>query len=226
MLPNHLQQASMLVDAAQKGNRQAFDQLVRRYRSRVFSLALHLTASTSDADDITQDVFLKAFIKMKEFEGRSAFFTWLYRITLNRSLNLERYRKKTRSFVGLEDPRIRFAIKVDAGNDPRKRMELQEAYTWLIQAFDQLSPLLRITLVLTTSQGLNYKEAAVILNTKESTVAWRVHEARMQLNAKMKALSRNPKSLRHKNTQGITEELRSLLGNFGFDSIYPVAIKG
>ena len=174
------QEAAVLVAAAQAGDPRAFEELVRRYRPRIFALALHLTGRRSDADDITQDAFLKAYAKINEFEGRSQFFTWLYRIALHRALNVKRNRQRRRT-VDFDDPRVSAAVAVDAGDDPRRALELQEAYAQLIGAFDQLSPTLRTTVVLTTLQGLSYREAAVVLDTTEGTIAWRVHEARTQL---------------------------------------------
>src|SRR5690242_4876726 len=79
--------ANALVAAAKAGDHLAFEALVRRYRKRIFALALHITGSASEADDITQDVFLKAYRALADFEGRSQFFTWVYRMTVNRSLN-------------------------------------------------------------------------------------------------------------------------------------------
>ena len=87
-------EASALVEAAKSGDPNAFDALVRRYRSRIFALALHLTGSRSEADDITQDAFLRAYKNIERFEGRSEFFTWLYRIALNRALNVRRDRRR------------------------------------------------------------------------------------------------------------------------------------
>lgn len=173
-------EASQLVAAAKTGDPRAFDQLVRKYRPRIYALALHLTGSRSDADDITQDAFLRAFRKIGQFEGRSEFFTWLYRIALHRALNARRD-KRRRSTMEIEDPRVAIAVAVDAEGDPRRAVELRQTYKMLLGALDRLSPVLRSTVVLTTLQGLSYREAAVVLDTNEGTVAWRVHEARNQL---------------------------------------------
>jgi len=173
-------EANVLVEAAKNGDARAFSHLVRRYRPRIFALALHLTGSRSDADDITQDAFLRAYRNLGAFEGRSEFFTWLYRIALHRALNVKRDRKR-RPTVDLEDARVEIAAKLDAGGDPRRVMELRETYAHLVGAFDRLSPVLRTTVVLTTLQGLSHKEAAVVLETTEGTIAWRVHEARAQI---------------------------------------------
>src|ERR1700757_3424008 len=86
-----------LVKRAQAGDRAAFDDLVRRYRARIYALTLHLTGSRSEADDITQDVFTKAYQQLASFAGRSEFFTWLYRIAVNRALNARRDTARRRS---------------------------------------------------------------------------------------------------------------------------------
>jgi len=173
-------EAAELVARAKSGDSAAFDELVRKYRPRVYALALHLTGQASDADDITQDAFLKAYHKLPEFEGRSEFFTWIYRITLHRALNSKRDKKRRRT-VPLDDPRLVAAVAVDAHGDPERAVQLRERYRALLEAFDQLSPLLQTTVVLTTLQGLSYKEAAVVLDTTDGTVAWRIHEARRKM---------------------------------------------
>lgn len=184
-------EASSLVEAAKSGDPHAFNALVLRYRSRIFALALHLTGSRSEADDITQDAFLRAYKNIGNFEGRSEFFTWLYRIALNRALNKRRDRQR-RITMSIDDPRLTMALAVDAGGDPRRTLELRETYTILLRAFDGLSPLLRTTVALTLLQGFSYKEAAVVLETTEGTVAWRVHEARRRMRDAMAKLLKDP----------------------------------
>jgi RNA polymerase sigma-70 factor (ECF subfamily) len=173
-------EAAELVSRAKAGDTAAFDELVRKYRPRVYALALTLTGQASDADDITQDAFLKAYHKLPEFEGRSEFFTWIYRITLHRALNAKRDRKRRR-IVPLDDPRLLAAVAVDSHGNPERAAQLRDRYRALLEAFDQLSSLLQTTVVLTTLQGLSYKEAAVVLETTEGTIAWRIHEARRKM---------------------------------------------
>lgn len=184
-------EAAELVARAKAGDTAAFDELVRKYRARVYSLALHLTGQASDADDITQDAFLKAYHKLPEFEGRSEFFTWIYRITLHRALNAKRDRKRRRT-VPMDDPRLVAAVAVDAEGDPERATQLRDRYRALLEAFDQLTPLLQTTVVLTTLQGLSYKEAAVVLETTEGTIAWRIHEARRKMAAYLESLEAAP----------------------------------
>ncbi len=173
-----------LVKRAQAGDRAAFDDLVRRYRARIYALSLHLTGSRSEADDITQDVFTRAYQQLHTFAGRSEFFTWLYRIAVNRSLNARRDTARRRT-SGLDDPRVQAAVAVDAYGDPRRAAELRQTYARLVAALDRLSPTLRSTVVLVSLQGLSHDEAAAVLGCPAGTVAWRIHEARNQLRASL-----------------------------------------
>src|SRR5512135_1298146 len=86
--------ATLLVERAKAGDAAAFDALVRRYRKRIFALALHLSGSEHDADDITRAVFLRAYHTLDGFEGRSEFFTWVYRLRVIRSLDVRRKRAR------------------------------------------------------------------------------------------------------------------------------------
>jgi RNA polymerase sigma-70 factor (ECF subfamily) len=181
--------ADLLVAAARNGDPRAFDALVRRFRPRIYALALHLCGSASDADDITQDAFVQAYRHMGEFEGRSQFFTWLYRITVNRALNVERQRVR-RGSLPLDDVRVEVALKYDAPSDPRLAVELRETYAALLGALDKLSPALKSAVVLTALQGLSYEEAAVVLGTSEGAIGVRIHEARKQLKSALE--SRKP----------------------------------
>lgn len=169
-----------LVRAARDGHARAFQELVHRFRPRIRALALQLTANQCDADDVTQDVFLRAWEQLHNFEGRSAFFTWIYRIAVNRALQV-RQRSASRPTIDPDDPRVTLAVAADGHSHPHHAIELRERYSQLIWAFDQLSPLLRTTVALTTLQGLSHPEAAEVLNCPEGTIAWRMHEARAKL---------------------------------------------
>ena len=151
--------ATALVDAARAGDRGAFAALVARYRKRIFALALHITRSASEADDITQDVFLKAYRALSEFEGRSQFFTWVYRMTVNRSLNVRRDRAR-RGEDMLDDPRLELAVAVDSRSDPGRAAELRQNYARLLRALDGLPADMRTTVILVCLQGMAHGEVA------------------------------------------------------------------
>ncbi len=174
--------AAVLVAAAKAGEPHAFDVLVRRYRKRIFALALHLSGSESDADDIVQDVFLRAYRALDQFEGRSEFFTWVYRLTVNRALDARRTRaRRSESSIDLADPRIERSLEVDAPADPRRAAELRQTYARVLQALDALPAEMRTTVVLVTLQGLSNAEAAVVQGCSRGTIAWRLHEGRKRL---------------------------------------------
>jgi RNA polymerase sigma-70 factor (ECF subfamily) len=190
--------ATLLVARAKAGDPRAFDELVRRYRRRIFALALHLSGSEPEADDITQDVFLRAYGSLVEFEGRSEFFTWVYRLTVNRALDARRARvRRSESSIEDHDPRLERAIAVDAGGDPRRAAELRQTYTRLLHALDGLPPEMCTTIVLVALQGLSNAEAAVVQKCSRGTIAWRLHEARARIQAALEPnrISARPKTV-------------------------------
>ncbi|HEY1957090.1 MAG TPA: sigma-70 family RNA polymerase sigma factor [Polyangiaceae bacterium] len=185
--------ATLLVARAKSGEKGAFDDLVRRYRKRIFALALHLSGSESDADDITQDVFLRAYHTLERFEGRSEFFTWVYRMTVNRSLDARRARARRSESSFEEDPRIERAVEADSGGDPRRAAELRQTYACVVRALDALPPEMRTTVVLVALQGLSNAEAAVVQKCSRGTIAWRMHEARERIDVALRKASAPPR---------------------------------
>ena len=174
-----------LVELTCGGDAEAFGLLVRRHQKRIYRLALHLTKNASEAEDVTQETFVRAYQAIKRFDGRSEPFTWLYRIAVNLSLNQIRARKtKLRASTSDDDPRIEGLLtesrdgeqRDPASNTHRKR--LAEA---LLSGVDALSETLRTTLVLVCIDGVSHEEAAEVLGCPSGTVAWRIHEARRKL---------------------------------------------
>lgn len=215
-------EAAELVRRTQRGDRSAFDELVRRYRQRIFALALHLSGDEAEADDITQEVFLRAYNAIDRFAGRSQFFTWVYRIAVNRSLNAKRDRKRRRESP-LDDPRLEKALEADAMGSPARAAELRETYSRLLRALDRLPEAMRTTVVLVTMQGMSHEEVAVIQQCSPGTVAWRIHKARARLK---RALERQPFRLRSGvkaagRSQEISEDLSALLRRWSLPVPHP-----
>ncbi len=207
--------ASALVDAAKAGDQRAFESLVRRYRKRIYALALHITGSASEADDIAQEVFLKAYRALGEFEGRSQFFTWVYRMTVNRSLNARRDR--ARRGEEPDDPRLELAVAVDARSNPARATELRQTYARLLRALDGLPIDMRTTVILVSLQGMSHGEVAVVQAVSEGTIAWRMHGARRRLHEAMA-----PEKLQRK--RELSADLARVLGEHGM--FVPVMPKG
>ncbi|HZF52234.1 MAG TPA: sigma-70 family RNA polymerase sigma factor [Polyangiaceae bacterium] len=173
-----------LVDQAKSGSSQAFGALVRRHQKRIFRLAFHLVRSGAEAEDVTQETFVRAYQALDRFDGRSEPFTWLYRIAVNLSLNTIRARKPTRDATSADDPRIEALLletRPSHGSDPNEASQQRELAAALCDGIDKLSETLRSTLILVAIDGLGHDEAAKVLGCPEGTVAWRVHEARRKL---------------------------------------------
>ncbi|HLV22288.1 MAG TPA: sigma-70 family RNA polymerase sigma factor [Polyangiaceae bacterium] len=174
-----------LVDAARSGDADAFGILVRRYQKRIYRLAVHLLRDTAEAEDVTQDTFVRAYGALDRFDGRSEPFTWMYRIAVNLSLNAIRSRKSQRRATTPDDPRIEGLLvekRASIANPAALSADRQLAMA-LSDGIEELSETLRTTLVLVGVDGLSHAEAADVLGCPEGTVAWRVHEARKKLRA-------------------------------------------
>jgi len=203
-----------LVRLARKGDTQAFAELVRRYRDRIYALALHITGNQSDADDVAQDVFLAAHRNLHRFEERSQFFTWIYRMGVNRSLNVRRSRKRRGETATLEDPRVERAVAIDAAGNPSRAAELRQTYARLLAALDDLPASMRTSVVLVTLQGLSQAEAAQVQGCSPGTIAWRIHVARGRLR---EALGQTDSI----EGQAPSEELAALLDRWGWPVLTP-----
>jgi len=181
-----------LVKRAQEGEREAYGELVRRHRRRVFVTALQITRNASDAEDLAQEVFVKAYRALPQFDHRSDLFTWLYRITVNTTLNYLARAHRSRT-VSLEDESFT-AHAVDrllgGREDPRERLEARQLFAKVVEALETLKPELQISLVLHVVQGQSHKEVAVAMDCAEGTVAWRISEARRLLRLKLRQVLR------------------------------------
>ena len=173
-----------LVEQTKAGDSSAFGMLVRRYQRRIFRLAFHLVRSGAEAEDVTQETFVRAYQAINRFDGRSEPFTWLYRIAVNLSLNSLRARKATRDSTPSDDPRIEALLtetRPSQGRDPATATQEKQMAAALCDGIDALSDTLRTTLILVCIDGLAHEDASKVLGCPEGTVAWRVHEARRKL---------------------------------------------
>jgi RNA polymerase sigma-70 factor (ECF subfamily) len=177
-----------LVQQAQAGDAAAFDELVRRYQRQIYGVIYHMTSHHEDASDLAQEAFVKAWQALKSFKGDSSFFTWIYRIAVNRTLN----HLKTRKF---RESKHRFSINdldaeaenhpdmvaLVAHNTPRRDLALVELQERLNEAMAQLSENHRLVVTLHDIQGLPHEAIAQIMNCNTATVRTRLFYARQQL---------------------------------------------
>lgn len=178
------------LDRARRGDRDAFGRLVRRHQRRVYAAVLHILGRHADADDVTQDAFVRAYRGLAAFDGRADFFTWLYRIAVNTALNALRSGKRGAALQqrsGAEAAHIggRPEALGQGPRNPRQQAEDAGEVARVLEAMAQLSPALRVTIVLATIEELPHKQIAEILEIPEGTVAWRVNEARRLLKLRL-----------------------------------------
>ncbi len=150
-----------LVEEVRNGRRQAFTELMRRYQQRVYWAARRMVGSHEEADDIAQETFIKAYLGLGEFRGDSSFFTWLYRIAINLSLNAIRKRQLV-SYLRQSD--IVNAL-FPAASDPERELVAKETESRLQKAVSALPEKQRAVFVLRYYEELSYDEISEILKT-------------------------------------------------------------
>lgn len=179
-----------IVQKVQGGDVDAFDELILKYRERIFSVVYNLTSNREDASDLTQDAFIKAFQSVGRFKGKSSFFTWLYRIALNTTLTHLRKNKLRRFFsfekMNDEDHSAGFIDALVTDSDSDKSALMNELQDKLNDAFQKLSVKHRTVITLYEIDGLSHKEIAEIVGTSVGTVRSRLHYAKQFLQAELK----------------------------------------
>ncbi|MDQ8183390.1 sigma-70 family RNA polymerase sigma factor [Pelagicoccus sp. SDUM812005] len=179
-----------IVQKVQAGDVDAFDELVTKYRERIYAVVYNLTSNREDASDLTQDAFIKAFQSVGRFKGKSSFFTWLYRIALNTTLTHLRKNKLRRFFsfekMSEEDHSAGFIEQLKTDSDSDKNTLMNELQEKLNDAFQKLSVKHRTVITLYEIDGLSHKEIADIVGTSVGTVRSRLHYAKQFLQAELK----------------------------------------
>ena len=175
-----------LVEAARRGGREAFAELVRRHERRVYGVALRMSGDPSDADDLAQEVFLTAWKAVGSFRGGSSFYTWLYRIAVNTSLTFLKRRNRERGRAPFDENLPVGGPDRGLPAGPEGGAALNELTARIAQAVAVLPARFRATFALVVDQGLSHADAARVLGCTENTVSWRMHKARKLLQARLK----------------------------------------
>jgi len=182
-----------LVRRAQADDKEAFEELIRRHQHRVFAVAGGILRKREDVEDIAQQAFVKAYFSLKRFDQRSAFSTWLYKITVNECWDMLR-KKKVRPLVyesDLSEEQARQVIaseqKVHAGPDVSERLEAREQVNRLLDVLDDRD---RWMLILKEVQGFSIEEIAEVLGLNANTVKVRLFRARRRIVTQVKARER------------------------------------
>lgn len=174
-----------LVRRSQKGDLDAYDELVRRYQERIYATLYHMTANHEDANDLVQETFIKAYRALHTFKGDSSFYTWIYRIAVNRTINFLKQRRN-RTHMSLDD--LDFNAEHDpdlvalvSERTPRRDAGLAELQEKLNAALLKLSEPHRMVVTLHDVQGVPHEEIAKIMNCNIGTIRTRLFYARQQL---------------------------------------------
>ena len=174
-----------LVRRARRGDLDAYDELVRRYQQRIYATIYHMTSNHEDANDLAQEAFIKAYSALKSFKGGSTFYTWIYRIAVNKTINFLKARKNKYhlslndiDFNAEHDPDLMALI---SDKTPTRDVALSELQKKLNEALLKLSEPHRMVVVLHDVQGLSHEEIADVLDCNTGTVRSRLFYARQQM---------------------------------------------
>jgi len=178
---------SELVEQARGGDMGAYDDLVRRYQERIYATLYHMTSNHEDANDLTQETFIKAFTALKSFKGGSSFYTWIYRIAVNKTINFLKQRKNRvqmslndLDFNAEHDPDL---VALISDKTPTRDAGLAELQEKLNDAMQKLSEYHRLVVTMHDVQGMSHEEIAKVMGCNVGTVRSRLFYARQQLQA-------------------------------------------
>jgi RNA polymerase sigma-70 factor (ECF subfamily) len=176
-----------LVRRARLGDMSAYDTLVKRYQERIYATLYHMTSNHEDANDLAQEAFIKAYQALGSFKGGSSFYTWVYRIAVNKTINFLKQRKNRvqislndLDFNAEHDPDL---VALVSDKTPRRDLGLAELQEKLNAAMQKLSEHHRLVVTLHDVQGLSHEEIAAIMDCNIGTVRSRLFYARQQLQA-------------------------------------------
>jgi RNA polymerase sigma factor (sigma-70 family) len=173
---------------ARAGDLVAYDELVQKYQDRIYGLIYHMTSNHEDSLDLAQDVFVKAWKALSSFKGGSSFYTWIYRIAVNHTLNHLKLRRNRAHHLSLNDVDLNPEADAEtfglvSESLPSEEVGLREMMQRLNEAMQQLSEDHRMVVTLHDIQGLPHEEIAGILQCNPGTVRSRLFYARQQLQA-------------------------------------------
>ncbi len=182
----HLENESELVAQAKQGNQDAFTTLVKHYEKNIYRLTLNFVRDPGVAEDLLQETFLRAYVKLDQFQGDSRFYTWLVRIAVNFALMELRQRRRSGKFISLDEP-----VEADGealprdiedwGKNPEEQYSHAELQQILQAALSRLEPSYRAVVYLRDVEGYSTEEAAAMLNLSIPATKSRLLRGRLEL---------------------------------------------
>ena len=178
MQPGSAEEEDPLVERARAGDREAFEELVRRHADRLHAVVLRFVADREAADEVTQEAFLRAWRGIGRFQGRSRFFTWLYRIGINEAKRRAK-REPAEQTISLDEEPILEAP--DWSEAPETRAEQSDLRQVLERSIRALPVKYRAPVILRDVEGLTTEEAAEVMDLSQAAFKSRLHRARLLL---------------------------------------------
>jgi RNA polymerase sigma-70 factor, ECF subfamily len=181
----------MLVARVQRGDKAAFDLLVRKYQHKIIKLVSRYVHDSSEALDVAQEAFIKAYRAIPGFRGESAFYTWLYRIAINTAKNflVAEGRRPMDHSVNLQDPeQYELQAHIKDMDTPERLLLTQEIQNTVENAIRELPEDLRTAIVLREIEGLSYEDIAQAMSCPVGTVRSRIFRAREAIDGRLRPL--------------------------------------
>ncbi|MCB0335331.1 MAG: sigma-70 family RNA polymerase sigma factor [Bdellovibrionales bacterium] len=183
-----------LVEKAKAGDKAAYRQLVERYQKRALVLARDILRSQEDAEDVVQESFVKAYLSLDKFEGKSAFYTWFYRIVYNMAIDVKRKKQrrggeKAEYEDSLTSDSIDIPVSTQRFHDPQQEVFRKEVSSQIHTAMEQLSDEHRQAIFMREIDGMSYEEIALVLGISKGTVMSRIFYARKKLQQLLQGLA-------------------------------------
>lgn len=182
-----------LVHECLRGDKEAFRELVERYQRKIASLAMGMVHNQDDAMEIAQETFIRAYENLERFKGESSFYTWLYRIAVNRAIDYRRRlrRQPSVSFEDLgaandSDEPFEPRPKEECLTEPQRATQSRQIGARVTEAIDELTPDHKAVILLREVEGLSYEEISRVMRCSKGTVMSRLHYARKKLQQKLR----------------------------------------
>ncbi len=180
-----------LVSRVQQGDKKAYDLLVIKYQHKIIQLVNRYLKDPSEAQDVAQETFIKAYKAIGSFRGESAFYTWLYRIAINTAKNylLSRARRNTNAELDIDDAEaIENAPQLQGLETPERLLVNQDIVETIQATIDALPEEMRTAIMLREFDGLSYEEIAIAMDCPVGTVRSRIFRAREAINSQLTPL--------------------------------------
>lgn len=175
-----------LVKLAKQGDVEAFTELARRFKQKIYHTIFSFTRDHQDTDDLAQETFMQAFKSLRNFKQHSSFYTWLYRIAVNLTLNFLKKRSRGKFKEAFSENYSLHESAETSDASPEKHSLQEELSKKLNEAIHSLPLLYKTSFILVVFQGMTHAQAARVLACSENTISWRMYKARKMLQDKLR----------------------------------------